>query len=106
MKQGQEIDHFTTDGIAFAEGAEIKADLVVLATGYGNMKQSAINVFGKEGEKMNPVWGLDKEGELNTVWRPSGHPGLWAQAGNLALNRWHSKKLALNIKARLEGIAH
>ena len=105
MKQGQQISHFTEEGLVFADGEEIKADVVVLATGYTNMKSSAEKIFGKEGSKMNEVWGLDDEGELKTVWRPSGHPGLWAQAGNLALNREMSKRLALNIKARLLGLA-
>ena len=95
----------TTQREGSADGEEIKADVVVLATGYTNMKSSAEKIFGKEGSKMNEVWGLDDEGELKTVWRPSGHPGLWAQAGNLALNREMSKRLALNIKARLLGLA-
>lgn len=105
MKQGHGVDHFTEDGIVFSDGQEIKADLVVLATGYQNMKTSAVAIFGAEGEKIKPVWGLDEEGELNTVWRQSGHPGLWVQAGNLALNRDMSKRLALNLKARLLGLA-
>ncbi|CAO1638855.1 unnamed protein product [Sympodiomycopsis kandeliae] len=105
MKQGQEVSHLTKDSIVLQDGTSIPADLVVLATGYTNMQTSAVKIFGKEGERMRPIWNLDEEGELNTVWRPSGHPGLWAQAGNLALNREMSKRLALNLKARLLGIA-
>lgn len=104
IKQGQEINHITPDGVVFADGQEAKADLIVLATGYENMKTNAVRIFGKEGERINPIWGLDEEGELRTVWRPSGHPGLWVQAGSLSSSRFHSKRLALNLKARLECI--
>jgi len=33
--------------------------------------------------KLKPVWGLDEEGELNSVYRDSGQPGLWFMMGNL-----------------------
>lgn len=107
IKQGQEISHLTEDSMVFADGSSIKTDLVVLATGYDNMRGSAIRILGKEGERMKPIWGLDDDGELRAVWRPSdsGHPGLVAQAGDLALNRDMSKRLALNLKARLVGVA-
>lgn len=106
MKQGVEIDHMTSDGVVFSDGSELQCDLIVLATGYLNMRTSAMKILGeKEGSKFNPVWGLDDEGELRVAWRPTGHSNGWIQCGNLALNRWHSKKLALQIKARLEGIA-
>ena len=84
MKQGQQISHFSKNSIHFADGSSLEADLVVLATGYRNMRETAIKIFGeKEGSRVRPVWGLDDEGELRTVWRPTGHPALWIQAGNL-----------------------
>jgi hypothetical protein len=65
-------------------------------------------------EKCNPIWGLDKEGELNGAWRDMGIKGLWYMmgmlrlclmcgwvlmwcvgTGNLALARFHSKHVAL-----------
>lgn len=104
VAQGREIARLTEKSVVLSDGTELQADLVVLATGYTNMKASAVRIFGEHAEKMKPVWGLDEEGELNTVWRPSGAKGLWAQAGNLALNREMSRRLALNIKARLEGL--
>ncbi len=51
-----------------------------------------------------PVWGLDHEGELRTIWRRSGHPGLWFMGGNLQQARTYSKFLALQIKAIEEGL--
>jgi hypothetical protein len=53
--------------------------------------------------KLRPIWGLDNEGELNSVWREVGGRGkeaealngIWCMMGNLALCRFHSKHLAL-----------
>lgn len=32
-------------------------------------------------EQVGPVWGLDADGELRSVWRSSGHPQLYFAAG-------------------------
>jgi len=69
------------------------------------MKTTAVKILGKEGERINDVWGLDEEGEIKTMWRPSGHPGIYTMGGNLALCRFFSKILALRIKAQSEGLA-
>ena len=45
--------------------------------------------------KLNPLWGLDKEGEISGAWRDSGVPRLWCASGNLAMSRFSSKHLAL-----------
>jgi hypothetical protein len=37
------------------------------------MKLTAIEVLGKEAERMKEVWGLDEEGETKGMWRDSGH---------------------------------
>jgi hypothetical protein len=39
------------------------------------------------------VWGLDSEGELNQIYRPSGHPGLWFAIGGFSISRFFSKHL-------------
>lgn len=107
IKQGQEIDHFDENGIVFADGSRLDASTVVLATGYDNMKTSVGPILGKDvEERCNEVWGLDEENELKTMWRleKSGHPGVGFMGGNLALCRFMSKRLALQIKAELEGL--
>ena len=69
---------------------------------------------------LQDVWGFDEEGELRTMWRyvspqkgvgsansrcrRTGHPGFWFFGGNLALCRYYSRMLALQIKALEEGI--
>lgn len=105
VKQGQEIDHLDENGIIFADGSRLDADIIVCATGYQNMKTTALKIFGDEVKDTKEVWGMDEEGELKTMWRDSGHPGFFYMGGNLALCRFMSKRLALRIKAQLVGLA-
>jgi putative flavoprotein involved in K+ transport len=105
IKQGVEIERFTTDGVVFSDGTSLNADVVVLATGYQNMRESARRLLGdKVADRARPVWGLDDEGELRTIWRRSGHDRLWFMGGNLQQARTYSKFLALQIKADQEGL--
>jgi putative flavoprotein involved in K+ transport len=39
------------------------------------------------------------------MWKPVAHPALWFHGGNLALSRFYSRFVALQLKARLEGVA-
>ena len=59
------------------------------------------------------VWGLGSgtakdpgpwEGELRNMWKPTLQQGLWFHGGNLALSRYYSLYLALQLKARMAGI--
>ncbi len=105
VKQGQEITEVKPHGLLFADGTELEADEIVFATGYQNMRGTARKIFGDEiADKVKDVWGFDEEGELRTMWRRTGHPGFWFFGGNLALCRYFSRMLALQIKALDEGI--
>lgn len=105
IKQGQEITQILPQGIEFADGSALEADEIVFATGYQNMRTEAGNVFGDAvADRLRSVWGFDEEGEFRSIWRPSGHPGFWYMGGNLALGRYYSKLLALQIKAVEEGL--
>lgn len=117
VKQGQEITQILPNGIEFADGTSLEADEIILATGYDNMRSTAVKLFGKEvGDKVKPVWGFDEEGEFRTIWRRSGHEGFWFMGGrfsmvvtaawkcikstdigegNLGLSRYFSRLLAL-----------
>jgi thioredoxin reductase len=106
VKQGQEIAAVLPHGIKFADGSELEADEIVFATGYQNMRTQAREIFGdKVADRVGDVWGFNEEGEFRTMWQKSGHPGLWFMGGNLALSRYYSRILALQIKAVEEGIA-
>lgn len=105
VEQGYPI-RFTEDSIVLNGEREQKYDLVVLATGFSNTIDSVRQIFGdKIASRCKPIWGVDEEGEINSAWRTSGVPGLWIMVGTLHQGRYHSKKLALRIKAILEGIA-
>lgn len=105
IKQGQEISQITPHAIEFADGSVLEADEIVFATGYQNMRTEARSIFGDTvADRIGDIWGFDEEGELRSVWRPSGHPGFWYAAGNLWSIRYYSKLLALQIKAIEEGL--
>lgn len=105
VKHGQEITEILPHGIKFADGSELEADEIILATGYENMRSQARIIFGDEvADRIGNIWGFDKEGEMRTIWRRSGHPGFWFMGGNLALCRYYSRLLALQIKALEVGL--
>ncbi|KAF2146050.1 uncharacterized protein K452DRAFT_263563 [Aplosporella prunicola CBS 121167] len=99
------ISGFERDALVLADGRRLPADVVVLATGYDNMRTSVEKALGPEqAARCRDVWDLDAEGEVNAMWRPSGHPGLWFMGGNLALCRIYSRFLALQIRAVEAGL--
>ncbi|KAL7783623.1 hypothetical protein V8C37DRAFT_396941 [Trichoderma ceciliae] len=99
------IKSFTADGLLLADGSELKADIVIMATGYQTMHSTAHKLFGdKVASRLGKVWDLNEEGEVNSIWRYSGHPNFWFMGGSLALCRIYSRMLALQIKASELGI--
>ncbi|KAJ9625462.1 hypothetical protein H2204_010324 [Knufia peltigerae] len=101
------IQGFDKENLILGDGKrKLPADIVVLATGYDNMRTTARKVLGdKIADRAKDVWDLDEEGEVNAMWRPSGHPRLWFMGGSLALCRIYSRFVALQIKAIEEGLA-
>ncbi|KAK5418090.1 hypothetical protein LTR06_001839 [Exophiala xenobiotica] len=105
VKQGQEIEGVLPRGLRFADGSELEADEIIFATGYSNMRTQAREIFGDEvADRVGDIWGYDEEGEMRTIWRRSGHPGFFFMGGNLALCRYYSKILALQIKGLEQGL--
>ncbi|KAI1437928.1 hypothetical protein GGR50DRAFT_685586 [Xylaria sp. CBS 124048] len=105
VKQGQGIDEILPHGLRLDDGTELEADEIVCATGYQNMNTVTEAIFGADvARKVGTVWGLDEEGETRVMWRRSGQPGLWFHGGNLAMCRYFSRVLAVQIKAQLEGM--
>lgn len=94
------VGRFTSEGVVFEDGKSGSFDLVVLATGYTTMLDTARKVLGNEAaDRCKKVWGLDENGEISGIWRPSGHPGLWFMGGPLYLGRFYSRFLALQLHA-------
>lgn len=103
--QRGEIAEFTEDGVIYSDGTSEKADIVVFATGWENMREAARPICGNEiTDRLSLVWGQDEEGELRGVNRPSGHPRLWFMAGGFQISRFHSRHLALQIQATELGL--
>jgi putative flavoprotein involved in K+ transport len=110
-----EVDRLTETSVVLKDSTELPADLVVYATGYGSMNQWAGALISQEvADKVGKVWGLGSgtakdpgpwEGEPRNMWKPTAQENLWFHGGNLAQSRHYSRFLALQLKARLEGIA-
>ncbi|KAL6304078.1 FAD/NAD(P)-binding domain-containing protein [Sparassis latifolia] len=107
LKSGTTIDSFIENGLSCSDGTELAADVVIFATGYGKSDARDVveEICGpKVRDVLKPVWGLDSEGELRSVWRESGHDGIWFAYGNFPITRYYSTFLALQIKAQEEGL--
>ena len=109
------IERFERKAVVLADGAELPADLVVYATGYGSMNQWAEQLISREvADAVGKAWGLGSDtrhdpgpwvGELRNMWKPTQQPNLWFHGGNLMQSRHYSLYLALQLKARLEGLS-
>lgn len=74
MKSDAMMTHFTPTGLAFDDGTELQADVIVFCTGFiGDAKADVVKVFGDElASNIHNYWGLDDEGELRGAFKPSG----------------------------------
>jgi putative flavoprotein involved in K+ transport len=105
LLQYDAIDRFEAGGARLKDGGVREAELLVVATGYANQQDTARRFLGDAiADRIGPVWGFDEGGELANMWRPTAQPGLWFTAGSLAQCRIYSRYLALQIKAREEGL--
>ncbi|KAH7878743.1 uncharacterized protein C8R40DRAFT_1091012 [Lentinula edodes] len=103
LKNDSLLQSFTETGLKFKDDSEIPADVVIFATGFGDARNLIRKICGDDvATKCSPVWGLTDEGEIRGSWKDMGIPGLWYAMGNLAMDRFHSKHLALQIKAMEE----
>lgn len=114
LRSGVNIAAIKPDSVVLTDGSALAADLIVYATGYGSMNGWAARLISQEvADKVGKCWGLGSgttkdpgpwEGELRNMWKPTQQKALWFHGGNLAQSRFYSQFLALQIKARFEGI--
>ena len=114
LRSGVDIAEIRPHSVVLSSGEEMPADLIVYATGYGSMTGWAAALISPEvADKVGKCWGLGSdtnkdpgpwEGELRNMWKPTQQDGLWFHGGNLAQSRHYSRYLALQLKARFEGI--
>ena len=115
LKSGVNIERLNPHSVSFTDGSELPADLVVYATGYGSMNGWVAQLVSQEvADRVGKCWGLGSgttkdpgpwEGELRNMWKPTAQPQMWFHGGNMHQSRHYSEFLALQLKARMEGIA-
>lgn len=126
--KGEAIKEWTEDGLRFEDGSEIKAELVVMCTGFEHdFRNVARKIVGDAAEVMDEYFGVDEEGEIRGAWKFAGReycpaqnegigvliepkadlratdPGLYYAGGDIRQCRWFSRFLALQIQADLIG---
>ncbi|CAB5663349.1 Uncharacterized oxidoreductase CzcO [Delftia tsuruhatensis] len=114
LQAGKQISHLSENAVVLDDGTELPADLVVYATGYGSMNGWVADLISQEvADKVGKVWGLGSdttkdpgpwEGEQRNMWKPTQQEALWFHGGNLHQSRHYSLYLALQLKARQEGL--
>jgi putative flavoprotein involved in K+ transport len=114
LKSGVGVERIAERAIVFTDGSELPADLIVFATGYGSMNGWVEQLISKEAaDRVGKCWGLGSdttydpgpwEGELRNMWKPTHQEALWFHGGNLHMSRHYSQYVALQLKARMEGI--
>ena len=113
LKQGQ-VSKLTGNGAVLDDGTELDADVIIYATGYGSMNNWLADLISPEvADQVGKCWGYGSgttkdpgpwEGELRNMWKPTNVDNLWIHGGNLHQSRHYSIFLALQLKARMEGL--
>jgi putative flavoprotein involved in K+ transport len=114
LKSGVNIARVKERSVELTDGTELEADLLVYATGYGSMNGWVAKLVSPEvADKVGKCWGLGSattkdpgpwEGELRNMWKPTAQENMWFHGGNLHQSRHYSRYLALQLKARMEGM--
>lgn len=99
------IAEFVENGAKRRDGPIIEADMIILATGYQSRKSEIEDLFGdKVADRVGEIARLDDEGEWANIWSQTGQRGLWFNGGGINQMRPGSERLALLIKADLDGL--
>ena len=114
LKSRTTIERIKPNAVVLTDGTELPADLIVYATGYGSMNGWVGKLVSQAvADKVGKCWGLGSgttkdpgpwEGELRNMWKPTAQQNLWFHGGNLHQSRHYSRYLALQLKARFEGL--
>ncbi len=113
LRRGQ-VTQVDATGLVLDDGTHLDADLIVYATGFGSMNGWIADLRDQDmADRVGKVWGLGSdttkdpgpwEGEERNMWKPTQQENLWFHGGNLHQSRHYSLYLALQLKARMEGI--
>ncbi|KAI0375514.1 FAD/NAD(P)-binding domain-containing protein [Pilatotrama ljubarskyi] len=76
VKSGVSPQHFTERGLVLSDGTELPAKVVILATGYIDVRQVTAGILGEDVmQQVERVYGFDGECEISGSYRPCGYPG-------------------------------
>lgn len=108
------IERIDPNAVVLSNGEALPADVIVYATGFGSMNAWLADLISPEvADNVGKCWGVGSdtardpgpwEGELRNMWKPTRQRGLWIHGGNLSQSRSYSQYLALQLKARMEGL--
>ncbi|KAF7307519.1 hypothetical protein MIND_00546500 [Mycena indigotica] len=106
VKSDANIDRILPTAIAFSDNTRLDTDVIVYCTGFEkDARNTAAAIIGKDTANiLEPVWGLDAEGEVRGCWRPSGHHRIWFHGGELQTMRYYGRFLAMQIAAEIAGV--
>lgn len=113
LKANVEPVAYTASGLKFSDGSELATDAVIWCTGFAdkNVRETSAEILGGNEEareiasRLDATWGLDAEGEIRGMWkRHLNVENYWVMGGFTSQHRWHSRTLALQIKAAIEGV--
>lgn len=101
LVQAADIAGYEPDAISFKDGTRLKADLIVLSTGYKRPDHLLTQLFGDAvAKRVGKVWGFDEaSSELRNMWTRTPQPGLWFVGGAFSQARIYSRYVAAQIAA-------
>ncbi|KAE8391181.1 FAD/NAD(P)-binding domain-containing protein [Aspergillus alliaceus] len=116
IKVGVEPVAFTTTGLRFSDGSsaspikdvrDTAAQILVGDAPNHESENESKHFLGPReiASRLDATWGIDGEREIRGLWkRQSRVDNFWVMGGYTQQHRWHSRTLALQIKASLEDI--
>ena len=113
LKTGVEPRELQPGSVVLSDGSALPADVIIYATGYQPMTARVAQIVSQEAaDRIGPNWGYGSgtrgdpaPGSASCATCGSrAHPALWFHGGNLALSRHYSLYVALQLKARMEGL--
>ncbi|KAB5539258.1 hypothetical protein GE09DRAFT_1248223 [Coniochaeta sp. 2T2.1] len=105
LRSEKGIAELTPNRLVLADDREVEADVIVLATSWKNFEDIVGDIMGEDvARRTKGRFGVDAQGELAGVYRPTGHPGFWVASSNFGGSQMGAPVLALQIKAIEEGL--
>jgi cation diffusion facilitator CzcD-associated flavoprotein CzcO len=104
LLQSERIDKVVSNGVLLDDGSVLEAEMLIFATGYEGRRVEIAEQFGQEvAARLGEVGVLNEMGEWRGFWGQSGQRGLWLNGAGINSARPQSERVALLVKADLDG---